>query len=91
MANASPPSPRRLRWLRLRFSLLWLLFFLMVALVLILTLLSWRRSPPSAPVALAPRSSALAPRSSAIAHAERFFNRDQGLVKITFGVYRPMT
>lgn len=84
MANASPPSPRRLRWLRLRFSLLWLFFFLMVALVLLLTLLSWRRSPTPAPVASVSRS-------SMIDYNKRFFNRDQGLVKVTFGVYRPVT
>lgn len=48
-------SPRRLQWLRLRFSLLWLLFFLMVALVLVLALLNWRRAVPPTPLALAPR------------------------------------
>lgn len=41
-------SPRRLRQLRRRFSLLWVLFFLMLGLILVMTLLHWRRTlPPS--------------------------------------------
>jgi len=45
-------SPSRLRQLRRRHILLWLLFFLVIGLVLALTLFSWQRSLRPAQVAL---------------------------------------
>jgi len=52
MKEASLPSSPRLRQLRRRHILLWLLFFLVVGLVIALTLLSWRRSLRPSQVAL---------------------------------------
>lgn len=78
-----PPSLPRLRWLRLRFSLLWLLFFLMVALVFILTLLSWRRSQRPAPLTLAPRHVVMD-------SAQRFRHWEQRFVHISLCIDDPV-
>jgi len=53
MKEPSSISIRRLRRLRRRFVLLWLLFFVVAGLIFFLTLLNWRRSLPPAQVALA--------------------------------------
>ena len=82
--NETPhSSPQRLRRLRLRFSLLWALFFLMLALVLVLALFSWRRATSPPPLALNPHPS--------VSRAEeRILNGGQRLVKINFSIYHPV-
>jgi hypothetical protein len=52
MKEASSPSSPRLRRLRRRHIVLWLLFFLVVGLVIVLTLFSWRRFLPPSQVVL---------------------------------------